>query len=221
MSYVVAIDGPAGTGKGTVTKIVAEKLNLIYIDTGAMYRAVCLKALKNNIKPEEIEKLTKMLENISIKLNRENGKQQVLLEGEDITDKIRTPIVDKNVPKYAAIKQVREKMTPLQRELKSEGNIIMEGRDIGTVVFPDADVKIYLDATVEERANRRYKQNIEKGVDCTYEELLKSMKERHLLDTTRKIAPLKQEEDAVYVDTTNLTIEEETEKVIEVISEKI
>ena len=221
MSYVVAIDGPAGTGKGTVTKIVAEKLNLIYIDTGAMYRAVCLKALKNNIKPEEIEKLTKMLENISIKLNRENGKQQVLLEGEDITDKIRTPIVDKNVPKYAAIKQVREKMTPLQRELKSEGNIIMEGRDIGTVVFPDADVKIYLDATVEERANRRYKQNIEKGVDCTYEEVLKSMKERHLLDTTRKIAPLKQEEDAVYVDTTNLTIEEVTEKVIEVISEKI
>ena len=221
MSYVVAIDGPAGTGKGTVTKIVAEKLNLIYIDTGAMYRAVCLKALKNNIKPEEIEKLTKMLENISIKLNRENGKQQVLLEGEDITDKIRTPIVDKNVPKYAAIKQVREKMTPLQRELKSEGNIIMEGRDIGTVVFPDADVKIYLDATVEERANRRYKQNIEKGVDCTYEEVLKSMKERQLLDTTRKIAPLKQAEDAVYVDTTNLTIEEVTEKVIEVISEKI
>ena len=221
MSYVVAIDGPAGTGKGTVTTIVSERLNLIYIDTGAMYRAVCVKALRNNIKPEEIEKIEKILKNISIKLVRKNEKQQVLLDGEDVTEEIRTPLVDSYVAKFAAIKQVREKMTPLQREMRSEGNIIMEGRDIGTVVFPDAEVKIYLDATVEERANRRYKQNLEKGINCTYEEVLKSIKERHILETTREIAPLKQAEDAVYLDTTKLTIEEVVQRVIEIINDKI
>ena len=221
MSFVVAIDGPAGTGKGTVTKIIAEKMNLIYIDTGAMYRAVCVKALRNNIKPEETEKLKKILQNISIKINKKDGKQQVLLDGEDVTEEIRTPLVDSYVAKFAAIKQVREKMTPLQREMKSEGNIIMEGRDIGTVVFPDAEVKIYLDATTEERAKRRYKQNIEKGIDCTYEEVLQAIKERHILETTREIAPLKQAEDAVYLDTTELSIEEVVQKIIEIIDEKI
>ena len=221
MSYVVAIDGPAGTGKGTVTTIVSERLNLIYIDTGAMYRAVCVKALRNNIEPEEIEKIEKILKDISIKINKKDGKQQVLLDGEDVTEEIRTPLVDSYVAKFAAVKQVREKMTPLQREMRSEGNIIMEGRDIGTVVFPDAEVKIYLDATVEERANRRYKQNLEKGIECTYDEVLKSIKERHILETTRKIAPLKQAEDAVYLDTTKLSIEEVVQRVIEIINEKI
>ena len=221
MSFIVAIDGPAGTGKGTVTKIVSEKLNLIYIDTGAMYRAVCLKALKNNIEPEETKRIEEILKNISIKLTRKDGKQQVLLDDEDVTEEIRTPLVDSYVAKFAAVKQVREKMTPLQREMRSEGNIIMEGRDIGTVVFPDAEVKIYLDATVEERANRRYKQNIEKGIECTYEEVLQSIKERHILETTRKIAPLKQADDAVYLDSTELTIDEVVEKVIQIINDKI
>lgn len=221
MSFVVAIDGPAGTGKGTVAKIVAERLNLIYIDTGAMYRAVCVKALRNNIEPEEIEKIEKILKNISIKINKKDGKQQVLLDGEDVTEEIRTPLVDSYVAKFAAIKQVREKMTPLQREMRSEGNVIMEGRDITTVVFPDAEVKIYLDAEIEERAKRRYKQNIEKGINCTYEEVLKSIKERHILETTRKIAPLKQADDAVYLDTTKLSIEEVVQRVIEIINERI
>ena len=221
MPFVVAIDGPAGTGKGTVTKIIAEKLNLIYIDTGAMYRAVCVKALNNNIEPEDIENIKKMLENISIKLSIKDGKQQVLLDGKNITDEIRTPKVDSYVAKFAAIKEVREKMTPLQREMKNEGNIIMEGRDIGTVIFPDAEVKIYLDATVEERANRRYKQNLEKGIDCTYDEVLKSIKERHILETTREIAPLRQADDAIYVDTTELSIEEVVEKIINIINEKV
>ena len=221
MSFVVAIDGPAGTGKGTVAKIVAERLNLIYIDTGAMYRAVCVKALRNNIEPEEIEKIEKILKNISIKINKKDGKQQVLLDGEDVTEEIRTPLVDSYVAKFAAIKQVREKMTPLQREMRSEGNIIMEGRDITTVVFPDAEVKIYLDAEIEERAKRRYKQNIEKGINCTYEEVLKSIKERHILETTRKIAPLRQADDAAYLDTTKLSIEEVVQRVIEIINERI
>ena len=221
MPYVVAIDGPAGTGKGTVAKIVADRLNLIYIDTGAMYRAVCVKALKNKIEPEELEKIEKILKDISIKLIRENDTQKVLLDGEDVTEQIRTPKVDSYVAKFAAIKQVREKMTPLQRAMRSEGNIIMEGRDITTVVFPDAEVKIYLDATVEERAKRRYKQNIEKGIDCTYEEVLKSIKERHILETTRKIAPLKKADDAVYLDTTKLSIEEVVQRIIGIINEKI
>ena len=221
MPYVVAIDGPAGTGKGTVAKIVADILNLIYIDTGAMYRAVCVKALKNKIEPEELEKIEKILKDISIKLIRENDTQKVLLDGEDVTEQIRTPKVDSYVAKFAAIKQVREKMTPLQRAMRSEGNIIMEGRDITTVVFPDAEVKIYLDATVEERAKRRYKQNIEKGIDCTYEEVLKSIKERHILETTRKIAPLKKADDAVYLDTTKLSIEEVVQRIIGIINEKI
>ena len=220
MSFVVAIDGPAGTGKGTVTKIVAEKLNLIYIDTGAMYRAVTLKALKNNIMPDEIQKIEEILKYISITLNRQDGKQQVLLDGKDVTEEIRTTQVDNYVAKFAAVKQVRDKMTPLQREMKSQGNIIMEGRDIGTTVFPDAEVKIYLDATVEERANRRYKQNVEKGIECSYEEILEGIKERHVLETTRRIAPLRQADDAVYLDSTELSIDEVVEKIISIIKEK-
>lgn len=221
MSFVVAIDGPAGTGKGTVTKIIAEKLNLIYIDTGAMYRAVALKCLQNNIQPDETFKIEEILKDISIKLNKVGDKQQVLLDGKDVSTEIRTPEVDAVVAKFAAIRQVREKMTPLEREMRSEGNIIMEGRDIGTVVFPDAEVKIYLDATVEERAKRRYKQNLEKGIKCTYKEVLASIKERHILETTRKIAPLKQADDAEYVDTTNLSIEQVVEKIINIINKKI
>lgn len=217
MSFVVAIDGPAGTGKGTVTKIIAEKLNLLYIDTGAMYRAVTLKAIRSNIKPQEQEKLKEMLENISIKLNRNKEGQQVLLDDEDVSKEIRTTDVDNWVAKYSAVRCVREKMTPLQREMRNEGNIIMEGRDIGTAVFPDADVKIYLDASLEERANRRYKQNIQKGIECSYDEILNGIRERHILETTREIAPLKQAEDAIYVDTTNLTIDEVVKKIINII----
>ena len=221
MSFVVAIDGPAGTGKGTVTKIVAEKLNLVNVDTGAMYRSVTLKALENNIQPTETDKLEKMLQDISIELKDNNGVKQVLLDGKDVTEKIRTPKIDQNVSKFAQIAIVREKMTPLQRKMGETQNIIMEGRDIGTAVFPDADVKIYLDATSEERAKRRYKQNLEKGIKCTYEEVLKSIEERNKIDTTRKIAPLKKAEDAIYVDTTNLSIDEVVDKVATIINQKV
>lgn len=220
MSFIVAIDGPAGTGKGTVTKIVGEKLNLVNIDTGAMYRAVTVKALKNNIKPTEVEKIDKILSDISIELKQIDGKQQVILDGEDVTKVIRTSEVDSNVAKFSAVKSVREKMTPLQRKMGETGRIIMEGRDIGTTVFPNADVKIYLDASLEERANRRYKQNIEKGIECTYEEVLKSIKERHKLETERELSPLKQAVDAIYIDTTNLTIKDVVEKVIETVNKK-
>lgn len=221
MSFIVAIDGPAGTGKGTITKLVAEELGLINIDTGAMYRCVTLDALRKNISEIEIEKLEELLKNINIEFKRENGDIIVFLNGENVTEEIRTPLVNSHVAKFAALKCVRDKMTPLQQEMSKLGNIIMEGRDIGTAIFPNADVKIYLDASLEERAKRRYKQNLEKGINQSYEEVLESIKQRHILETTREINPLKKAEDAILVDSTTLTIPQVKEKVINIIKEKI
>lgn len=220
MGFVVALDGPAGSGKGTVTKKVAEKLNLVNIDTGAMYRCVALECINNNILPTEIEKIEKILENIEIGLNKKDGKQIVILNGKDVTKEIRTPQVDEVVAKFSAIKQIRDKITPMQEKMGKNQDIIMEGRDIGTVVFPNADVKIFLDCSIEERANRRYKQNQEKGIQETYEEVLENIKQRHILETQREIAPLRQADDAIYVDSTNLTIEEVVEKIVKIIEEK-
>ena len=220
MGFVVAIDGPAGSGKGTITKIVAEKRNLVAIDTGAMYRCVTLDCLNNGVSSTNREGIEKILENIKIEQKNENGEKRFYLNGQDVSEKIRTPEVDSEVAKFAAIKPVRDKMTPLQREMGETQNIIMEGRDIGTVVFPNADVKIFLDCSLEERANRRYKQNIEKGIQSTYEEILESIKERHKLETERDIAPFIKAEDAIVVDSTNLTIEEVVEEVLKIIDEK-
>lgn len=220
MSFVVAIDGPAGSGKGTITKLVGNKLGLVYIDTGAMYRCVTLKALRKKISSTEIEKMEDLVENISIEMKKEGEKQLVFLDGEDVSAEIRSTQVDEHVAKYAALSCVRNKMTPLQRKMGETGNIIMEGRDIGTAVFPNADVKIYLDASIEERAKRRYQQDLEKGMVVTYEEILESMKQRHKLETQREIAPLRQAEDAIYLDSTHLSIEQVVEKVIEIINKK-
>ena len=220
MGFIVAVDGPAGSGKGTVTKMVAEKMNLISIDTGAMYRCVTLECINKKIKFDEIEKIKNILEDINIELKRKDGKQLVFLNDENVTDKIRTTQVDEQVAKFAAIRDVRDKVTPMQRRMGEKGNIIMEGRDIGTVVFPNADVKIFLDCSVEERARRRYKQDIEKGIQTTYEEVLESIKQRHKLETEREIAPFVQAEDAIYIDSTNMTIEEVVNKIIEIIEEK-
>lgn len=222
MSFIVGIDGPAGTGKGTITKLVAEELNLINIDTGAMYRCVALAASRKGIKETETEKLEELLNEIDIKLYREDGNIKVFLNGEDVSSRIRENDINNCVAKYAAVKCIRDRMTPMQRKMGENANIIMEGRDIGTVIFPDADVKIYLDASLEERARRRYKQNIEKGItDETYEEVLENIKQRHILETTRKINPLRRADDAILIDTTTLTIEEVKNKVIEIIKEKM
>lgn len=220
MGFIVAVDGVAGSGKGTITKIIAERLNLIAIDTGAMYRCVALECIKQNIECDEIEKIKKVLENIDIEIKREGSNQVIFLNGKDVSREIRTTEVDAVVAKFAAIKEVREKMTPIQRKMGENNDIIMEGRDIGTVVFPNADVKVFLDCSVEERAMRRYKQNISKGIESTYEEVLESIKERHRLETEREIAPLVQAPDAVYIDSTGMTIEEEAQAVICVINEK-
>ena len=220
MSFVVAIDGPAGSGKGTITKLVGEKLGLVVIDTGAMYRCVALKAIKNNVKPNEIDKIKKLLENISVELERKDGKQITILDGIDVSKEIRTPEVDSQVGDFSSIQCIRDKMTPLQRKMGETQNIIMDGRDIGTVVFPNADVKIYLDASIEECAKRRYKQNIEKGINISYEEVLEVMKKRHKEETERKVVPLRKADDAIYIDSTNMTIDEVADKVIQIIKNK-
>ena len=220
MGFIVAVDGVAGSGKGSITKIIAERLNLIAIDTGAMYRCVALECIRQNIECNEIEKIKEVLEKIDIEIKREGSNQLIFLNGKDVSREIRTTEVDAVVAKFAAIKEVREKMTPIQRKMGENNDIIMEGRDIGTVVFPDADVKVFLDCSVEERAARRYRQNIEKGIQTTYEEVLEGIKERHRLETEREIAPLVQAHDAVYVDSTGMTIEEEVQAVIKIIEEK-
>ncbi len=214
MSFVVAIDGPAGAGKGTITKLVGEKLGLVNIDTGATFRCVTLNMLQEHINVQEEDKIEEMLENINIEMHP-NGK--IFLNGEDVTHRIRENDVNNLVSPVSALPVVRNKLLEVQRNIAKGKSVIMEGRDIGTVVFPDADVKIYLDATAEERARRRVLQNQEKGIKCSYEEVLQGIKDRDKRDSTRKIAPLKKAEDAIYVDSTNLRIEQVVNQIVKII----
>ena len=220
MSFIVAIDGPAGTGKGTITKILAKEMGLVNIDTGATYRCVALYAIENNIKLEEKEKIISSLKNIHIDMKNENGEQTIFLNNKDVTKEIRTKEVTKIVSQISSIKEVRFAMVDVQRNLAQGKDIIMEGRDITTYVFPNADVKIYLDAQETERAKRRYKEIQENGIDMTYEEVLKNIQIRDKNDREKEIGALKIAEDAIYVDTTNLCIEEVKEKVKQIILEK-
>lgn len=203
MSYVVAVDGASGTGKGTVTRYVAEKLGLVTIDTGALYRSVTLEALNNNIELTNVEELEKIAKTIKVDLQVVNDKQVVLLNGEDVSIEIRTPRVTNNVSTVSAVKEVRAQMVRIQRELAQGKNVIMEGRDIGTTVFPDADVKIFLECSAEERAKRRVKQNAENGIETSYEEVLESIKNRDRVDSTREVSPLRKADDAIVISTDN------------------
>lgn len=217
---IVAIDGPAGTGKGTIAKRISERLKFTYIDTGAMYRCVTLKMLRENISLDELDKINKILDEIEITFKMEEGKQKVYLDGEDVSELIRKPNVNELVSPVSAIKDVRIKLVEMQRKLGNTENVIMEGRDITTVVFPNAEVKIYLDAKLEERARRRYKELIEKGNDVTYEETLESIRKRDKNDMEKEMGALKIAEDAIYIDTTDLTKEEVYEKIKEIIDNK-
>ena len=195
-------------------------MNLINIDTGAMYRCVALECIEKNISSNEEQKINEILENIDIQLKNINGVQRVFLNGKDVSEKIRTPEVDSKVAIFAALKIVRDKMTPIQRKMGENNDIIMEGRDIGTVVFPNADVKIYLDCSLEERARRRYKQNLEKGINESYEEVLEAIKQRHKLETEREVAPFVKAKDAVIVDSTSMTIDEVVETIEDMVRRK-
>ncbi|MBR3001962.1 MAG: (d)CMP kinase [Clostridia bacterium] len=221
MSFVVAIDGPAGSGKGTITKLVGEKLDLVNIDTGAMYRCVALETLNRGIKVEETDKIVSILDEINIEFkNTEEGKK-VYLNGNDVTTKIRSKEVSTIVSPVSSIKAVRYKMVDLQRRMAEGKNVIMEGRDIGTYVFPNANVKIYLDATAEERATRRFKQNQEAGIEMSYEEILQNIKARDKIDMEKEMGALKQAEDAIYIDSSDLTIEQVKDKIVEIIKSRI
>ena len=217
---IVAIDGPAGTGKGTVAKLISERLDFVYIDTGAMYRCITLKMIRENISLNEEEKIKDLLERTKITFKNLSDKQHVYLDGEDVSDLIRRPNVNELVSPVSAIKIIRIKMVELQRKLGEEGNVIMEGRDITTVVFPNAEVKIYLDAKLEIRAERRYKELVERGNNVTYEDTLESIRKRDKNDMEKEMGALKIAEDAVVIDTSNMTIEEVYDKIKEIIELK-
>ena len=221
MSYVVAVDGASGTGKGTVTRYVAEKLGLVTIDTGALYRCVTLEALNNNIELDNVEELEKIAKTIKVDLQVVDDKQLVILNGEDVSIEIRTPRVTNNVSVVSAVKEVRAEMVRIQRELAQGKNVIMEGRDIGSTVFPDADVKIFLECSAEERARRRVKQNAENGIETSYEEVLESIKNRDRIDSTREVSPLRKADDAIVISTDNFKDTEGGEAVYQAVKKAL
>ena len=210
---IIAIDGPAGSGKSTIAKLIAKDLGLVYLDTGAMYRLVTLKALNEGILGD-FEKIKKMLNNLNIDI-KENG---FYLDNVDVSDEIRKPIVSENVSDIAAIREVREKMVDLQRKFSESKNVILDGRDIGTVVFPSADVKIFLVADAKERANRRYKELVKKGENIKIEKIYENILKRDEIDSTRKESPLKKAEDAIEVDTTSKNIGEVKNEILNICS---
>ena len=213
---IIAIDGPAGSGKSTIAKLIAEDLGLVYLDTGAMYRLVTLKALNDGIL-DDLEKIIKMLDNLNIDI-KENA---FYLDDIDVSEEIRKPVVSENVSDIAAIREVREKMVDLQRKFSESKNVILDGRDIGTVVFPNADVKIFLVADAKERANRRYKELVAKGENVRIEEIYENILKRDEIDSTRKESPLKKADNAIEVDTTSKNIEEVKNEILNIIRKKI
>jgi cytidylate kinase len=221
MGFVIAVDGPAGSGKGTITSRVAKRLGISIMDTGAMYRCVTVYFLRNGIELDDDAGVKDALTKIDIEMEVIDGVQNFFLNGENVSKEIRTKEVDALVSQVSHVLPVRLAMVDLQRKLARGKNIIMEGRDIGTNVFPDAECKIYLDATPEERARRRMKQNEEKGIEVSYEDVLANVKFRDENDKTSDVAPLKMADDAVLLDSTNLSIEEVTDEAIRIIKEKI
>ena len=221
MSFIVAIDGPAGSGKGTITEIISKKLNLINISSGGAYRCVALLTIQNDIEINEKEKILEIMDKSKIEFKNESGKDLIYLNGENVTDRIREKDVAKIVSQISSIKEVRFKLNDIFRKCAEGKKVVMEGRDIGTYVFPNADVKLYLDASEEVRAKRRLKQNEEMGINMSYEEVLENIKIRDKNDKEKEVGALIQAEDAIYINSDEMTIEEEAQKAIEVIESRL
>jgi len=217
---IVAIDGPSGAGKSTLAKRVARELGFTYLDTGAMYRALALKILRQGLNLEDSAKLAELVDSTEIDLVESGGTLKVVLDGTNVSDLIRTPEVSQMASKGSAFPVVRKRMLNLQRRLGKKGNVVAEGRDIGTVIFPHADVKIYLDASVEERARRRYEELRKAGRAISYDDTVREMEERDKRDTERELAPLRKADDAVVIDSSALDAEEVAETVLRVIQNK-
>lgn len=215
---IVAIDGPAAAGKSTVAKAVAKKLGYTYIDTGAMYRAFTSYVLDKGVDPENEAECVKLIPEVSIELKPDG---RVICSGKDVTRVIREPLVSGNVSYIASYKDIRLALVELQRKMAEKVSVVMDGRDIGTYVLPNADVKIFQIASVEERAKRRYIENQEKGIPCTYEDIVADVEKRDRIDSSRAFAPLKPAEDSIKLDTSNLTIEESVQAVLDIIKEKV
>ncbi len=215
---IIAIDGPAGSGKSTIAKLLAKELGYTYIDTGAMYRALALKIKRKRIDPEDKEKVIQIAKNTDITLKPAEDGVKVFLDGEDVSKLIRTEEIGKIASKIARISEVRKVLVDMQRKLGKEAkNAVIEGRDTGTVIFPDADIKIFMTASPEVRAERRYKELKERGFDVSYEDILKEIKERDYLDETRKDSPLKPAKDAIIIDTSNKTLKEVFKDVLNIV----
>ncbi|MGG5736451.1 MULTISPECIES: (d)CMP kinase [Bacillus cereus group] len=214
----IAIDGPAAAGKSTVAKVVAKKLSYVYIDTGAMYRAITYAALEQKVDIENEEKLMEVVKNVNIEFQQGENTQLVFLNGQDVSEVIRTPDVTNRVSIVAKHRLVREEMVRRQQELAEKGGVVMDGRDIGTHVLPDAEVKIFMLASVEERAERRHLENMNKGFDSNLEQLKEEIARRDKLDSEREVSPLKKADDALELDTTSLSIEEVVQKIMGIVA---
>lgn len=217
----IAIDGPAGAGKSTISKKVSNNIGFVYIDTGALYRAIGYYAVSNEIDPKDSKRVSEFLKGINISLDFIDGKQCVLIDGIDVSDKIRTPEISMAASNVSAIPKVREFLLDLQKNIALKNNVVMDGRDIGTVVLPNADIKIFLTASIEERAKRRYNDLIKKDKNIKFQDVLNDVKQRDYNDSSRAIAPLKPADDAIIVDTTGESLEQSVERLLSLIKEKI
>ena len=221
MSYSIAIDGPAGAGKSTIAKLLASKLNYIYVDTGAMYRAMAVHLSKNNVNPLDEMEVDRAVQDVDIQIQYDNGVQQVILNGENVTGLLRTEETGKMASQRSKYQSEETKLVDLQRKLSKTSYVIMDGRDIGTVVLPDAFCKIYLTASSKARAERRYNELVEKGIECDFESIKNDIESRDYQDMHRDISPLKQADDAVLVDTSDMDIDQVVDVISSIIQEKM
>lgn len=220
MIYNIAIDGPAGAGKSTIARRVARELSFIYVDTGAMYRAMALYLLRRKVNRDDTEQIGNICQDAEISIEYKNGEQIVLLNGENVNSYLRTEEVGNMASVSSAVPRVREKLLSLQRKLARDMSVVMDGRDIGTTILPDADVKIYLTASSLTRAKRRYLELQEKGTVCNLDDIQKDIEERDQRDMSREISPLRQAEDAVLVDSSNLTIQQVVDRILQIFRSK-